>query len=636
MIRAVLNRRSALACGSLLAFGAQAVLPQAAQAQAAGAVTLTEDATTYTMSNGIVTAKVSKRSSDLVSLVYKGTEVLFSEPGGHPFGYWSHDVTRGNRIEAKITIDPKSNGGQRAEVSVKGYSDGTKKLGTGPGAAADGDVYADIEIRYHLGRGETGVHTYCIFDHPPSYPGWTMTEARFAAKLQPWLDYIHVDDLRSGPFPLLKGDKYVYSGNQYDNLTYGFTSPSKKLGVFFVLTSHEFLSGGPTKPELYAHGEKPTMLAYWRSSHYTGANVSVKQGEQWTRVVGPLMVYVNEGATHQAMVADAKAKLKSEQAKWPYEWAKAPGYFNKADRATVTGQFVLNEPLAPAGAGFKGRMFVGLSKAPYEVAGATPAAPPRTITWQNEGSWYQFWIDTRDRTGRFSIPNVVPGTYTLHAFADGVLGEFSRGEVTVRAGQRLDLGRITWNPVRRGKQVWEIGTPNRTATEFNYGKQFYLQALVENYAQLFPNDVTFRIGESDPARDWFFQHTPHIEPGVSSGYRDFFGYTGNGRATPYRILFPMKAAGKGKATLRLAVCATGSPITLDVSVNGKPAGKLPLPGDGAMTRHQITARWYEFEVPFAGNLLQAGENTMVLTVPAGSLNSGVIYDYLRLELDETA
>ena len=153
MIRAVMNRRSALAGGSLLAFATQAVLPQAAAAQTAGgAVTVTEDATTFTLSNGIVTAKVSKRNSDLISLVYKGTEVLFSEPSGHPFGYWSHDVTRGVRIETKITIDPASNGGQRAEVSVKGYSDGTKKLDAGLRAAAGGDVYADIEMHYWHGR----------------------------------------------------------------------------------------------------------------------------------------------------------------------------------------------------------------------------------------------------------------------------------------------------------------------------------------------------------------------------------------------------------------------------------------------------------------------------------------------------
>ncbi len=34
--------------------------------------------------------------------------------------------------------------------------------------------------------------------------------------------------------------------------------------------------------------------------------------------------------------------------------------------------------------------------------------------------------------------------------------------------------------------------------------------------------------------------------------------------------------------------------------------------------------------------MKAGKNVLALTVPAGGLTSGIIYDYLRLELDENA
>jgi rhamnogalacturonan endolyase len=37
---------------------------------------------------------------------------------------------------------------------------------------------------------------------------------------------------------------------------------------------------------------------------------------------------------------------------------------------------------------------------------------------------------------------------------------------------------------------------------------------------------------------------------------------------------------------------------------------------------------------FDASLLKQGENTMTLTVPAGDLDTGVVYDYLRLELNE--
>ena len=92
---------------------------------------------TFTLSNGIVTARILKRNGDIRSLQYKGTEI-FTDQSGHAGGYWSHDTTGGKELVTKVTIDPADNGGERAEVSVKGISGGIK-MGHGPGAAADGD-----------------------------------------------------------------------------------------------------------------------------------------------------------------------------------------------------------------------------------------------------------------------------------------------------------------------------------------------------------------------------------------------------------------------------------------------------------------------------------------------------------------
>ena len=119
------------------------------------AVTIQEDESTYTISNGIAAARISKRNGDMTSLKYKGTETL-TDKSGHAGGYWSHDTTGGTETITRITIDPTSSGGQRGEVSVKGISGG-EKMGHGPGAAQDGDFPADIEIRYSIGRGESGV-----------------------------------------------------------------------------------------------------------------------------------------------------------------------------------------------------------------------------------------------------------------------------------------------------------------------------------------------------------------------------------------------------------------------------------------------------------------------------------------------
>ena len=55
--------------------------------------------------------------------------------------------------------------------------------------------------------------------------------------------------------------------------------------------------------------------------------------------------------------------------------------------------------------------------------------------------------------------------------------------------------------------------------------------------------------------------------------------------------------------------------------------------DGAIGRNGIHGVWSERDVAFDESLLKAGTNTITLTVPAGTLTSGIIYDYLRLEVE---
>ena len=57
---------------------------------------------------------------------------------------------------------------------------------------------------------------------------------------------------------------------------------------------------------------------------------------------------------------------------------------------------------------------------------------------------------------------------------------------------------------------------------------------------------------------------------------------------------------------------------------------------GAGTRHSIQGLWYERELAFDAALMKKGGNVLKLIVPAGPVNNGIIYDYVRLELDEPA
>ncbi len=696
-------------------------------------VTVVETDDTFTLANGIVTANISRHSGNLTSLVYQGHEML--QEGNRQAGYWSHNAARG-RQETGVTIDPKANGGARAEISIKGISDGGQ-MGSGPG----GSVIADIEIRYALGRGDAGLYTYSIFSHPTNYPATSVGEARFCVKLNEMLDWMTVDahrnlkmistydwnhgtpmnmkEARRMNTGIYKGQvehKYDYSANQFEVRAWGWSSTTEHVGLWFVNPSMEYLSGGPTKFELSSHRDAtfttsltaaapPTLLNYWRGSHYGGSLCNVGQGEAWTKVIGPFLIYCNAGPTPEAMWQDALAKAGTEAAAWPFDWVAGVDYPHKSERATVSGRIVLNDPLMPTLQ--MSNILVGLSAPDYappanprgrgafgggfgpagggedetnylrditagtngEIGMATNPANrpaygsyggygnqtggngtnqfgrrrfgtrggrgggggglPRIVEWQNDAKYYEFWVRA-DAQGKFSIPNVRPGHYTLHAIADGVLGDFSQTNVTVGGGSELNLGTVSWQPVRYGRQLWDVGIPNRNASEFFKGDDYFHWGWYLEYPKLFPNDVNYTIGQSDFHKDWFIEQVPHNEnPDNTTG-------NGQGRSTTWSIAFNLPAAVHGKATLRLAICGVGSRSLL-ASVNDQPIGRVSgLVYNGTINRDGIGGFWAEHDLAFDASLMKAGSNVLKLTVPAGGITSGIMYDYLRLELDEQA
>ncbi len=567
---------------------------------------------------------------------------------------------------ATMTIDPALNSGTRGEVSIKGISGGNP-MGSGPG----GTAVADIEIRYTLERGLSGLYTYSIWTHDASYPVTNVGEARFCAKLNDnvfdWMtvdknrnmkmftasDWNNGTQLNMKEVRLLntgieKGQvehKYDYSANQYETLAWGWSSTTKHIGFWFVNPTIEYLSGGPTKIELSAHRDAtfnlndktapapPCLLNYWRGSHYGGSSIVVPQGEQWTKVIGPFLIYCNSGDTPDAVWKDALEESKVETALWPFDWVNGVDYPHKDQRAAVSGRLVLDDAQATD----KGlsHLRVGLTHPDYIPRENLTAgrgggrASPQAVTWQNDAKFYEFWCDG-NAGGSFTIPNVRPGTYTLHAIADNVLGEFAQANITVEAGKPLDLGYITWHPVRYGQQVWEIGIPDRTADEFLNGPHYNQWGLYVKYAKEFPNDVDFTIGKSDIHKDWNLMQVPHLTDLSQTDGR------GNGRATTWTIHFDMPSAPKGTATLRLAFAASETRL-LTVGVNGTEAGTVTgLMNTGAIHRDADRSYWQERDVPFNAQLLHVGPNILTLTVPAGGITAGVEYDYLRLELDENA
>jgi rhamnogalacturonan endolyase len=588
-----------------------------------------------------------------------------------------------------VTIDPATNGGERGEVAVKGVN-----------------APMDIEVRYVLERGVSGFYTYAQYTHPASYPNGGFGENRFILQMNPTFNWLSVDkdrnqlmisneDQRSGTVIHAKEQsiiaagnyknsvehKYTYCGIIYRLPAYGWSSTKDHIGIYFINPSTEYIGGGAEKMDLVCH-MGATLLDYWTSGHYGGgAGNSVPQGHDWKKVVGPIFVYFNAlenpkepskaeldtlAATQGnptvpqtwhdnafALWNDAMAKAVEVKAAWPYDWVSGMDYPHKSERGNVTGQVVLNDPQAATTK--LPNLTIGLAHPDYTGTGgafANRSGNGNLVTWQHDGNYYEFW-NQGNEDGTFKITNVRPGKYTLHAFADGVLGEYAKTDITVEAGKDLDLGKLDWKPVRDGKQVWEIGYPNRNGGEFFKGDEYWRWGWDMRYALLFPNDIIYTVGKSDWHKDWFFEEVPHatnlgfVNPAAKDPANQAFGWVnlptapgqdmwrdwGRGRATTWTIKFNLDHAPKGTATLRVSLGGADS-TTLTIGVNGQNAGAIRPISTNALRYNTDRGVWREYSQPFNGTLLKAGENEMTLTVPAGDLTSGVCYDYLRLELDE--
>jgi hypothetical protein len=162
--------------------------------------------------------------------------------------------------------------------------------------------------------------------------------------------------------------------------------------------------------------------------------------------------------------------------------------------------------------------------------------------------------------------------------------------------------------------LWQIGE-----ADGNYG-ELALAGRHYEYPRLFPGDVQFRVGQSDPGRDWSYVH-----PGPADAWAGF-------RQHPFRILFRLEQvpAGVCRMTLHLVNTHYSALPVLEVRINDRYSCRFRLPaggGDASLTDPN-SGRKRMLSFLFSREHLQAGENTVTLTVVEGSW---LLYDALALE-----
>ena len=598
---------------------------------AGAAVTAIMTGKNVVLANGIVTATIDPVAAEILSLRYQGHE-LVSQTGRHKAIYFFLDGDRGYDRTAPCVLTMNTRTAEMVDISCNRIYN-PQKTNMHP---------CDVDTHFVLRRGASGLYVYSILNHPADYPDfnvgqylmiWSMPESA-----SQWLmEKIYVDEARHWELPspadfakaettgikeivkLTTGAwqgrydcKYMYTAGYWDLGCWGFASDRNKVGAWVVFGSHEFFNDGPAMSDLTAAAGIIQLM--FNMNHYGGAGLEIPHGVAWQKIYGPYLLYCNSSpGGGDACWADAKRQADAETAAWPYGWvANEKSYPLKDERSTVTGKFVVKDRLKPSASG--AGAWVGVTQ------------PNPGGNWQFDSQHYQYWVHA-DATGNFSIPNVRPGSYTFYAFTTGEVGEFSKSNIAVKAGETSALGDVLWNVPHPGASIaWEIGVPDRTAKEFRHSDDYFQPYLWDKFSGEFSNPLDYTVGVSDWSKDWNY-----VQCGYPLGT--------NWSPWPWRIHFNLtNAPARGNATLTIAYASSYYGRT-EVFVNdGVKMLKLVRPsadGGNALIREGIHAKYCMEQVPIPMSLLKTGTNTITLIQGQDRYDRPffhVMYDYLNLEL----
>lgn len=586
------------------------------------------------LKNGIIEAKIEKSTSNIQSLKINGVETLLQSNTANPTRVGSYyDLTSSAGFETigGATFAIKEETADYIDVSF-----------SRPYIAGVNATPVDADIHYVLKKGDNGLYTYSILKHKAAYPNFDLGSWRQVLWINNTVtDKICVNDLKTWEMPqpgdawsatsipeIIKIESGVRAG-KYDGKyefseplvslkAYGHSSDKNNLGIWTVMGNHEYFNSGPSHHDLNA--ASGIIHVCMNGVHYGSAGFQVLQGEEWSKIYGPYLIYANQKSTATANWDDAKTRAAKDETEWPFAWlTNTPEYPLAAGRGNITGKFSITDPSKSEVNG--GNAWIGVTKLSDDSNG----------NWQFEEENYQYWVKT-DASGDFNIKNVRPGTYTLFAYKDGTTGEYRQETVVVTAATTTNLGNIDWAiPRANGKMIFEIGVPNRTAEEYKFGDFDYCEGFVENkFGATFTNPIEYNVEDKNWATALPYVQSAYFNADATRSVWDWnvnFNLTGT-----------IPATGNAKLTIAYAssdhaqnwIFVNGSRITPS-------SGYYPPNGGGnAFLRQSNHAKYglATFDIPYSK--LKTGKNTLKLQMPSTSSGSNhVMYDYISLEGDLT-
>ena len=554
-----------------------------------GDVTMSVSGMTTKMSDGTWSITINSNGR-VSSLQRKGTEFLASNGI-----YFDYTTSEGNKGLSPSKVTVVKNTAEHCEVLYSATSGNTI-----------------FEQGFIMRKGVPGIYSYVIATGTATSANEPIKESRVCSRLADGMLNGYVDWRMNGRIPsnsemteaeksentimdatykLADGSIYTkYNwANYIERDTLHGLRDNTYYGLYNIPVSYEWINGGCDRQELTVHAtsKSPITIQMLQGEHFGGQAMVLNEGEK--KLYGPFLICTTYSKNP---VSSARNQWAKEVAAWPYQWFENDLY--PRERGTVRGH--LNVTTGQRNDSVRIILAQEKGKEPIEMMHG-----------------YQFWTLT-DANGDFELKNVRPGDYNLFAYAKAgeVTDMLEQDDIVVSAGDN-NLGTIDWTPKKYTQMLWMIGQNDRRSSEFKYCDALRQYGLWEQV----PANLTYTIGESSEATDWYYAQTQ------------------KGGTWTVKFNLDERPAGRIYLTASLAGCSgTGSTIT--VKVNGTQyATWKPGVNDACIYRSAINSgRHYVYTTDFPNTALKTGENTVAFTYSGGGSKDGIMYDCIKMEAGE--
>ncbi|KAF4341179.1 rhamnogalacturonate lyase C [Fusarium beomiforme] len=426
------------------------------------------------------------------------------------------------------------------------------------------------------------------------------------------------------------------------------SSDGSTFGAWLVHNTRETYYGGPLHSDLVVDG---IVYNYLVSGHHGAPMPNITHG--FDRTWGPQFYYFNKGGQDTTLAelrADASKYADPEwNAKFYDDIARyVPNFTGSSKRTTYNGKVKLPKN----------------AKKPIVVLSENKQDFQLNVF--NSKS-LQYWAEIDD-SGSFRIPQVVEGTYRVTIYADDVFGWFVKDDV--RISKSHNKGTFTWKEENAGKELWRIGTPDKSSGEYLHGyapdtskplepEQYRIYWGKYDFVEDFPKGVNFHVGNDDEAKDLNYVHWSFIAAkGNHLRSENYYDNVNNWTITFDLSKSQLKGVKTATFTVQLAGVRTGngnakwtpvkdrfnSNLPWTVNVNGGYEDTWVIPywrSGSCAVRSAVACQNIEHKFAFPASKLKQGRNEFVLSLPfnASSVETALLpdtlyvqYDALRLEV----